>query len=70
MTAALTTPTIRRIGKPIMLTEHDIQSRRATLEEKYGDAATLRAKKAMGVISTDELMALQRFDDFDYLEKD
>lgn len=53
-----------------MLTEHDIQSRRATLEEKYGDAATLRAKKAMGVISTDELMALQRFDDFDYLEKD
>lgn len=70
MTAALTTPTIRRIGKPIMLTEHDIQSRRASLEEKYGDAVTLRAKKAMGVISTDELMALQRFDDFDYLEKD
>ena len=38
-----------------MLTEHDIQRRRATLEEKYGDAMTLRAKKAMGVISTDEL---------------
>lgn len=69
MATALATTTIRKIGKPVMLTERDIRNLRAALEEKYGDAVTLRAKKAMGAISTDELMALQRFDDFDYLEK-
>lgn len=70
MTAALATPTAHRIGKPVMLSKHEIDIRRAELERKYGDAKTLRMKKMMGVIRTDELMALQRFEDFDYLERD
>lgn len=53
-----------------MLSKHEIDMRRAELERKYGDAKTLRMKKMMGVIRTDELMALQRFEDFDYLERD
>jgi len=56
------------IGKPIMLTDRDIRERRKTLEQQYGSEATLRRKQAQGTISTNEPLALRRFDDLDYLE--
>ena len=56
------------IGKPIMLSDRDIRERRKVLEQQYGSEATLRRKQARGAISTDELLALRRFDDLDYLE--
>ena len=57
------------IGKPIMLSDRDIRERRKALEQQYGSEASLREKQARGTISTDELLALRRFDDLDYLEE-
>lgn len=57
------------IGKPIMLTDRDIKERRKALEKQYGSEAMLRRKQARGTISGDELLALRRFDDLDYLEE-
>lgn len=68
MTAVMVAPKRHKIGKPVMLSKADIDNRRAELERKYGDADMLRRKKVMGAISADEFMALQRFDDLDYLE--
>ena len=56
------------IGKPIMLSDRDIKERRKALEQQYGSEATLRRKQARGSISTNEPLALRRFDDLDYLE--
>ena len=56
------------IGKPVMLTDRDIGERRKALEQQYGSEATLRRKRMRGTISGDELLALRRFDDLDYLE--
>lgn len=57
------------IGQPIMLTDRDIKERRKALEQQYGSEATLRRKQMRGTISGDELLALRRFDDLDYLER-
>lgn len=57
------------IGKPVMLTDRDIKERRKALERQYGSEATLRRKRMRGTISGDELLALRRFDDLDYLEE-
>ena len=57
------------IGKPIMLSDRDIRERRKVLEQQHGSEATLRRKQARGAISTDELLALRRFDDLNYLEE-
>ena len=57
------------IGKPIMLSDRDIRERRKVLEQQYGSEATLRRKQARGAISTDEPLALRRFDDLNYLEE-
>lgn len=57
------------IGKPVMLSDRDIKERRKALEQQYGSEASLREKQARGAISTDELLALRRFDDLDYLEE-
>lgn len=56
------------IGQPIMLTDRDIKERRKALEQQYGSEAMLRRKRMRGTISGDELLALRRFDDLDYLE--
>lgn len=52
-----------------MLTDRDIKERRRALEQQYGSEATLRRKQAQGTISTNEPLALRRFDDLDYLEE-
>jgi hypothetical protein len=57
------------IGKPIMLSDRDIKERRKALERQYGSEATLRRKQMRGTISGDELLALRRFDDLNYLER-
>ena len=57
------------IGKPVMLSDRDIRERRKVLEQQYGSEATLRRKQARGAISTDEPLALRRFDDLNYLEE-
>lgn len=57
------------IGKPIMLSDRDIRERRKALERQYGSEASLREKQARGTISGDELLALRRFDDLNYLEE-
>lgn len=56
------------IGKPVMLTDRDIKERRKALEKQYGSEATLRRNQMRGTISGDELLALRRFDDLNYLE--
>ncbi|PKU89294.1 hypothetical protein CQR48_1004 [Bifidobacterium thermophilum] len=56
------------IGKPVMLSDRDIKERRKVLEQQYGSEATLRRTQMRGTISGDELLALRRFDDLDYLE--
>ena len=56
------------IGKPVTLTDRDIRERRKALERPYGSEASLREKQARSIISGDELLALRRFDDLDYLE--
>lgn len=56
------------IGKPVTLTDRDIKERRKALEQQYGSETSLREKQARGAISTDELLALRRFDDLNYLE--
>ena len=57
------------IGKPVMLTDRDIKERRKALEQEYGSETSLREKQARGTISGDELLALRRFDDLNYLEE-
>lgn len=57
------------IGKPVMLTDRDIRERRKALEQQYGSEAMLRRKQMRGTISGDELLALRRFDDLNYLEE-
>lgn len=57
------------IGKPVMLSDRDIKERRKALEQQYGSEASLREKQAQGTISTNEPLALRRFDDLDYLEE-
>lgn len=52
-----------------MLTDRDIKERRKALEQEYGSEASLHRKQAQGTISGDELLALRRFDDLDYLEE-
>ena len=57
------------IGKPVMLTDRDIRERRKALEQQYGSEASLREKRMREAISTDEPLALRRFDDLAYLER-
>lgn len=60
--------TKHRIKKVIMLKKKDIENRRKNLEKQYGTEQSLKEKRIKGTINTDELLALQRFDDLDYLE--
>lgn len=56
------------IGQPIMLSDRDIAERRKALEQEYGSETSPRRKRMRGTISMDELLALRRFDDLNYLE--
>lgn len=68
MTTSTKAPQAHRIGDPILLTDSDIAARRERLIAEYGDPAVLRKRKMRGIISLDEFIALQRFDELDYLE--
>lgn len=56
------------IGPPVMLGDDEIRERRSRLAERYGDERSLRARAARGMATMRERMALQEFDNLDYME--
>lgn len=46
----------------------EIRERRSRLAERYGDERSLRARTARGMATMREHMALQEFDNLDYME--
>ncbi|PLS23803.1 hypothetical protein BLI708_00180 [Bifidobacterium imperatoris] len=65
MSAVAAAPKAHRIGKPIMLTQAEIDKRKSALEREYGTREELERRKQLYPLSADEFWAL---DELEWLE--
>lgn len=68
MTAVEPAPKAHKIGAPIMLTQEDIDRRRARIIAKYGTAEELKRMDNLIGLTWEQREALHQLGDLDFLE--